>query len=923
MDIRQFLGWNRPALAAAVDYLAERFASRGTWDLGGVVLAVPGRGVGRRLLELLVQRATEARLTLVPPEIVTVGALPERLYQAKRPFAGELVQNLAWVEALRSSDRRALEPVLPALPAADDLEEWLALARMLGRLHRELAAEALDCRSVADCGANLPGFREEARWQALAAIQQRYLRVLDGLELWDLQTARLFAIRHVECRSDSPIVLVGTPDLNQAQRMMLDQVREQVTALVFAPPEARDRFDDHGCLRPEAWQAAAIELSDDRIEVVDDAAAQAEAVVRAIAAWGGRYSAEEIALGVPDERIIPDLQRRLAQFGLRTRYGAGTPLGRSGPYRLLAAVAEYAAGERFSAFAALVRHPDLDRWLLGRGIRGDWLTQLDRFHSEHLPYRLTREVLRADEDLGLLRRVFGTVRELVHGLLQPEPRRLSHWAGPVLDLLVEVFGGRPLDTAVPADRATLAACEEVKSAAEGLVSVPGPLMPSVTGAAALRLILRELESGTVPPPADRGALELLGWLELPLDDAPAMVVTGLNEGIVPSSLNADLFLPNRLRRALGIEDNDARDAYALTLLTASRADWKLIAGRRTGEGEPLTPSRLLFACDEETIARRTRAYFKSGESGGGPIAGPLRSGRATTRLDVPRPKPLAKPVESMRVTEFRDYLACKYRYYLRHRLGLGAIDDAAEELDGGLFGSLAHEVLCRFGAGPLKASERDDEILAWLNAALDEAVAEQYGGQPRAVVRVQVEQLRRRLTAFARWQAERAKQGWTIEHVEYAPEKASLMVDNKPMGLRGRIDRIDRNADDRWAIFDYKTSDTPREPDEAHRRDDRWVDLQLPLYRHLVGELKIVEPVLGYIVLPKDVAKTGELPAAWDAAALASADEAAAEVVRAVRKQDFWPRAEPPPPFFDEFAAICQDLQLRAPRDDAEPEADA
>ena len=96
------------------------------------------------------------------------------------------------------------------------------------------------------------------------------------------------------------------------------------------------------------------------------------------------------------------------------------------------------------------------------------------------------------------------------------------------------------------------------------------------------------------------------------DDAPALVVSGFNEGRVPASLNSDVFLPNQLRRALGIEDNDrryARDAYALSVLAASREELRLIAGRRSGEGEPMLPSRLLFTCDEPAMANRVVTFF--------------------------------------------------------------------------------------------------------------------------------------------------------------------------------------------------------------------------------------------------------------------------------------------------------------------------
>ena len=204
---RVFLDWSRPALPAVVDYLVQRFASAGQLDLDRVVLALPGGRAGRRLLEILVQQAEERQLRLCPPRIVTAGKLPELLYVAKRPFAGSLLQQLAWFAALRDGDATQLQKIVRAIPAQDELRAWLSLGEMLGRLHHELAAEALDFPTVAQCGARIDGFREAARWQTLAEIQKRYLDTLDRLGMWDLQTARLVAIRNGECRTESQIVL--------------------------------------------------------------------------------------------------------------------------------------------------------------------------------------------------------------------------------------------------------------------------------------------------------------------------------------------------------------------------------------------------------------------------------------------------------------------------------------------------------------------------------------------------------------------------------------------------------------------------------------------------------------------------------------------------------------------------------------------
>jgi hypothetical protein len=69
---------------------------------------------------------------------------------------------------------------------------------------------------------------------------------------------------------------------------------------------------------------------------------------------------------------------------------------------------------------------------------------------------------------------------------------------------------------------------------------------------------------------------------------------------------------------------------------------------------------------------------------------------------------------------------------------------------------------------------------------------------------------------------------------------------------------------------------------------------------------------LAYIVLPKAISDVGHLPAGWTPDDLVDADRAAAEVVRAVRAEKFWPPASPPPAFCEDFAAICQDDRFGA-----------
>jgi RecB family exonuclease/inactivated superfamily I helicase len=934
-------------LAAAAQLLLEERVTDGVADLSEVVVALPGGRAGRRLLEILIDRADQKSWILIPPQIITTGRLPELLYVAQRPFANDLTQRLAWIEALKQTDRERLLQVIREPPGDGDLFAWLSLGEMLSRLHRELAADGFDFSDVVRRAAELEGFNESERWQSLAEIQQAYLRRLDALELWDLQTARLFAVAQQECATDKQIVLVGTVDLNRTQRAMLDQVADHVTAVIFAPDDLADRFDEHGCLRSDAWLDVPIDLDREIIDVVDTSGDQADAVMLAMSKLDGVFSAEEITVGVPDERLVAPIQQRLDECGVPSRYGVGIPATRMGPSLLLKATADYLESRRPDAFAALVRHPAVSRWLASRKVTGDWLTQLDRYRSAHLPTRLDGKWQRPTSDAyQSLRDVFDelhrkpSVEDKPVGLLHElsgAKRPLGDWADAVIQLVINIYGRISLAQDHADEWNVIAACDAIRDALAAQRDIPAELAPSVSSAEAIRLLLQSLSGQTVPPRADHTAVELLGWLELPLDDAPALIVSGFNDGLVPASRNSDLFLPNELRRQLGLEDNNriyARDTYALSVITASRKSLKLIAGRRTADNDPLIPSRLLFACEPRELAQRTLEFLR-GTSKSKPrieFAGSLAAGREQSVFAPPLPLEPLDEVTSMRVTEFKDYLACPYRYYLRHRLNLKGIDDGGNELGGGEFGSLLHEVLKAFGQSDTAASDVADEVKQTLNHLLDDEVSRQFGAHPLSAVNVQVEQIRRRLEVFAVWQAEWVAEGWMIEVTEcdIKDGTAPFAVDDLPMYLRGRIDRIDRHrATGEIVIFDYKTGESANKPEKTHRRRDDWVDLQLPLYRHLVRfveeQFADVDPAtvrLGYIVIPKSLDAIGHHLAEWTADDLAEADETAREVIRNIRAGIFGPPNGPPPAFFEEFAAICLDGQFGANSqlDDAEVE---
>ena len=426
---------------------------------------------------------------------------------------------------------------------------------------------------------------------------------------------------------------------------------------------------------------------------------------------------------------------------------------------------------------------------------------------------------------------------------------------------------------------------------------------------------------SIPPEANDQAVELLGWLELPLDDSPVLVLTGFNEGRIPESINADAFMPNSLRTRLELTDNRrryARDAYALTSVMHSRRRVILIAGRTDVKGNPVAPSRLWFAADPKSLPERVRRFYD-----------PESASEVTAELPVstepesapPRqsgflvPPPLSVPVAptEIPVTSFRDYLNCPYRYFLSRELRLQAVEDDVRELDARAFGSLIHEVLNQFGQSSVRDAFDVEAIQHFLLDALHKAALGRFGRTRSATVSVQLKMIESRLAAFAKWQAKTCKDGWRIHQTEKKYECTDFRdIHERQVKLVGRVDRIDKHVQTgQYRVLDYKTSETASSPKATHRSKDEWIDLQLPLYRRLVRSEGITSNVeLGYIQLPGDLSKIGEAIADWTDAELLDAENLARTIAADIidlKISDVVPMSDRRS---SEFSRICQDTVI-------------
>lgn len=943
---RTLLDDRSPAIPSAVDYLIQRYTTEsGSIDLRKVIVVVPAARAGRRLRELCVTTAEKHQAEFWAPEIVTVGRLPELLYQPKLRLASTIVQNVAWADALKTTDSFIVRRIIPNAPSAKDDDaplwrdvDWLDYGTMLCSQYRSLAAESLTFSDVAQHTSRMAIGDESKRWDALATIQQRYLAQLDAAELWDRQTARVVAVRNKEINTDCDIVLLGAVDVNRVVRDMLHQVPDRVTALVHAPSEWANRFDELGCLVPSAWQDCPLRIPDSAIVHVDGPEEQATAVGEILRGYDGNYAADEITIGVPDAQIVPFIQRGLASREVPTHWSGGKGIRETEPYLLLSAVADYLESASARSVAALVRHPRVAEQVAGRIDQDrDWLIGLDQAYEKHLPTRLFIDS--ADSMTSEILQQFSHLLPKLCGDLNESEKRLPDWAGPIEDFLLSCYSSILFDRDGAIDRAIYESAVSLQQSISDMHTIPSAVAPTVTGAEAIRYVLSDVESQSSTSQPKPDEIELLGWLDLPLDDASVLIVTSFHERFVPQSITSDLFLPNTLREQLGIDDNRrryARDAYALSSIIRSRGDVRLIVARRNVDGDPELPSRLLLAEDNETIVKRCLRFFGE-ESPPDPVFDKImqESSKGSSQSDAtepaqtnpqptdqqtgftpPHPDTLAhEPIERLTPTAFRNYIACPYRFFLRHVLGIETVSEDITQMDGRGFGNLAHNVLEAFGRQiGLRDCSDASVIYDYLSNELNQQATKQFGNSPPPAVRIQIESLRLRLEVFSRHQADRVAEGWRTAFVE---EKVTIDFPNAAIPIRGMVDRIDVNENGDWAVFDYKTGDEGKNPEAAHRinRKTEWIDLQLPIYQHLAHHL-IAQPdapkfsgrmELGYILLPSDLKSVGFAKAEWTESDLQTADDRTLEIIQQIQAKIFWPPADPPPKYSDWASAICLD----------------
>lgn len=890
-------------------------------------------------------------------DVVTTGELSSRLTGPTRDAATELEQSLAWAKTLSGGDPERLQTLLPRLPPPDALAAWLELGGTMRRLHSSLAAENISFSLAAE-HASTDG--EKARWDLLLQLRDDYLNELERADRIDLNEA---ALAGETSSARGPVVLVNVVDLSPLSRRLLLAAQASgtpITAITASPDGRGDGLDEFGALRPADWLDHAIPLTDDHLVPADGVNDQAVAAWQFVGAavanqTDGENGRLNVTIGVTDESQVQPIVNQLRLRGASSHRFLGYAIRETAIGRLMDLIVAHAQRRTWRTLAALVRHADVHRMISARpdAIPANWMTQLDQLLGEAFPRSVDgplpggRPQALAATAIGQcidawlkpllgVRRPIGLWCDVVSGMLSDLYRTESDDSAPAPDSTT-VNSNVDASKAANADRTTRALAVVQRMLGQ-FSTLSESLDLSVDGPVAMEMLSARLADVRLAEPRVARSVEILGWLDLVLDDSPHVVICGLNHPFVPEAVSGDPFVPQTLRKALLQKANDrryARDVHGLHQMLASREQLRLIVGKHAADGSPTPPSRLLAAGSAAESAHRVCRLLtttRTGESASSAV-----TGQSVESFYAPPPVERGRTVKVLSVTAFSAYLACPYRFYLRHVLRLRPLDDSAMELAANQFGDLVHGALEWFGQSDAKDERDVDVITDAMVTQLHRYAGENYGDNTSTTVRLQVRQAERRLRTVAQRQAERIAAGWHIHAVEASVDEldrdgetgqpktpTGLIVDGEFMGLRGRFDRIDHHPESgRWAILDYKTHG--HQPEKKHLKkladgSTTWVDLQLPLYRRFIPDLGIpADPVdveLGYFNVAEKDTETKINLASFTPTQFAQADALIVECVRQIQRGRFEPN--PNGVDFDDYAWMMNERTWGPPIDENE-----
>jgi len=795
-------------------------------SLDHIMVVVPTAQSGRNLRLAIAKRFKDRGV--IPPRVVQPMQLVKPADETLRE-ASPCEIAAAFQQYVKSCRADVLK--LDCLVRPEEFEDLMARFALLDQLEdiwRVLAGRGLLMGEVSTLAQEelAAEFGDELRrWQQLGELESGFFAYLHEQGL-AYPTERIHEAKSHAALVDAAVEEIVVPSLADPIRVLEDVLEQQekagrkLTVLLHSEPSDWGRFNAWGTPLAGKWTGAEHPVLDRLTDADIISSGNASALARTIA---GDFPSVESGAALPALGLCDEtLYNGLAAAFLNRKYVVHNPerhrLAQSSLGRMIRNLMALYAAETlpWKEFVAFFRSDDVLAALgLSGKSRAAALAGLDVAQNAYIPTELSADVAFPDDP---------DMRDFNKKKLQPfceqarkvsqiirEKRKDVSLAVFVREMLCWTFGDRAAPTGADGKEFQAAA----DAAREFLNALEGPFVTSLpmTAAEFAALARRELDAAVYSlEPDTTDAIRTEGWLELAWSSADRIALAGFHEGKVPDSIVGHPFLPDSLRQVLGLVSNVdrlARDSWLLKELLASHAPHAVHAyvARTNDAGDICRPSRLLYLCSDEALARRVGGLF-----GDIPEEPTDKMRRVEWTMNLPD---VLEPVDHYSPSALDSYVRCPFTYLLKNGLHMEPYEDK-QELEANDFGTLVHAALKMYA--DLQIARGDDqltdaeEIRRLFNEEICPVIRAKYG-RTTLNIDLQLRALEGRLSLFAEKQAAWARDGWRIRMAE---QEIPATLDVPELGFRihGYIDRVDENitagAKKPWCVIDYKTWDKKR-----------------------------------------------------------------------------------------------------------------
>lgn len=307
-------------------------------------------------------------------------------------------------------------------------------------------------------------------------------------------------------------------------------------------------------------------------------------------------------------------------------------------------------------------------------------------------------------------------------------------------------------------------------------------------------------------------LQILGVLETRAIDFESVLMSGVNEGVLPGQNEQGSWIPYEVKKAFGLPTQDEQDAiftYHFYRLMYRASNVKLFYNGTTDGIQIGEPSRFIAQWSFD----RPAAHNWKNHTQNVPFVAPASSHKSIPKTAAVIEKLMELAKSGFSPSGLNVFVKDGYAFYKRYLLGLREEDELETFFSHKTYGMLIHnalEALYKPNIGKKLTQADSKEMIDRVDAVVDEMVKHEYPQNISGKNVLALAAIKRNIQNLIVHEQADIRMGNEIEIIALE-QKLSITQEvpgiDAPVTFKGTIDRVDKYKGD-IRVLDYKTGRT-------------------------------------------------------------------------------------------------------------------